>query len=179
MNDRTKLINRPSGAAPVGTSKGILAYIILSAGVPFFIVESLIPVFTGGIDTWISSIIPVLAVALFLSAIVVGGLFRRRHWYVCYMFGSGCVLLAGYVVGVGLSVTVLLRLLPVVHPELLFGNAINIVMWLLLAPLAWLLSRMLRLRYWQPWTAPGEWEPGDENSPRWGMSLARPPTKGP
>lgn len=98
------------------------------------------------------------------------GLYRRRYWYIRYMFSTGALLLLAFLAGASIGLAVLLRLVPLQHPDLHFISIINIIMWLVLAPFAWLLLRMLRLRYWQPWTRPDEWEPGDETPPRWGMS---------
>lgn len=62
---------------------------------------------------------------------------------------------------------------PDCHPDLRSASVVKLVFRLLLAP-AWLLLRMLRLRYRQPWTQPDQWEPGDEFSPRRGLSPRRP-----
>ena len=123
-----------------------------------------------GLDVWLGSILPVLGFAFVLVLIMAFGLHRRQYWYICYLFAMSTLLLVGYLLGVLASLAALLRLLPLRDPDLHVMSVVSMVFWLVLAPFAWLLLRMLRLRYWQPWTRPDEWEPGDEAPPRWGMS---------
>lgn len=78
---------------------------------------------------------------------------------------------APFIVLAGLAI--LVCLVPVLHPDLRFASVVNLVFWVLLAPFAWLLLRMLRLRYWQPWTGPEDWESGNEAPPRLGMTPDR------
>ncbi len=158
---------RPTGYAPRSTSLGLAGYMMLSVGTPLLAIQSLIPVLANGLDVWLGSILPVLAFAMSLMVIVILGLHKRRYWFINYLFYSGSVLLAAYPAGFLLGVAVLLRLLPLRHPDQLDGGMFNIALWLILAPFAWLLLRMLRLRYWQPWTQPSQWEAGDEAPPSW------------
>ena len=111
--------------------------------------EGLIPVLANGFDTWLGSILPVIGVAIALQLVLALGL-HRRHWYVCYLFAIATLLLAGYLAGLLAGLVILLRLVPVLHPDLRFASMANLVFWVPLAPFAWLLPRMLRLRYWQP-----------------------------
>lgn len=174
MSTQSTSLSRPAGYAPRGTSAGIVGYTLLSVAVPFIALEGLIPVLANGLDVWLGSILPVIGFAMVLLLVLALGLHKRRYWYVCYLFATGALLLVGYLLGLLTGLAILTHLVPVRHSDLRFASVVNLVFWLLLAPFAWLLLRMLRLRYWQPWTRAAEWEPGDEAPPRWGMSSDRP-----
>ena len=170
MTEMTESLTRPPGYAPRGTSAGLFSYALLGAGVPFAIMQSLVPVLTNGLDIWLGSILPVLGFAMVLTLVMALGLRKRRLWFVRYMFAISTVLLTCYGLGVTLSLAVLLDVVPSRHPDLRFMSVVNIIYWFVQLLFVWLLIRMLRLHYWQPWTRPDAWELGDETSPRWGMS---------
>ena len=58
-----------------------------------------------------------------------------------------------------MSLAILGGFVPEESPDLNFMSVVNIIDWLVISPLPWVLLRMLRLRYWQPWTTPDQWEP--------------------
>ena len=123
-----------------------------------------------GLDVWLWSILPTIGFAMVLVIVMAVGLHRRHLWFVRYVFVTGSLLLAGYGLGLLLSLAVLLRLVPTRSADLQFMSVVNIVFWSAQGLFAWLLLRMLRLNYWQPWSKPESWEAGDETPPRWGMS---------
>ncbi len=153
---------------------GLAGFIFLSAGAPLFISQSLVPVFANGIHTWALSVPPIVVVSLMLCTAVISGFHKRHYWLICYWFTTSALLLALYVVGVLLGLVMFFRLVPLRHPDYHFINVVNLIMWTLLAPFAWCLLRLVRLRYWQPWTRPESWEPGDETAPRWAPSVLSP-----
>lgn len=97
--------------------------------------------------------------SLLVGAIVAFGLRRRRIWFIHFVFEFGFLVLTAYVMGFGLGLVILLGLVPEQVPELRVVSVVNIIGWLMISPLAWLLLRTLRQRYWQPWTTPDQWEP--------------------
>ena len=170
MRAKSASFTRPPGYAPKGTSAGLFSYAMLGAGVPFAIMQSLVPVLTNGLHIWLGSILPVLGFAMLLTLVMALGLHKRHLWFVRYMFAMSTVLLVGYGLGVMLSIAILLEVGPVQHRDWHFMSVVNIIYWAVQAIFVWFLVRMLRLHYWQPWTQPESWEPGDEAPPRWGMS---------
>ena len=67
------------------------------------------------------------------------------------------MLVAGIVILGGALVYSRFHPVPMIGMTVIFGEAL-----LVLVPFLPLLIRALRLRYWQPWTTPREWEKGDE-----------------
>ena len=167
MSGADASLTRPPGYAPKGTSAGLFSFAMLAAGVPFATIQSLVPVVSGGLDLWLGSILPTLGFAMTLVVIMALGMHKRHLWFVRFVFTAGSILLVGYILGVLLSLSVLANILPIRSRELHFISFVNIVFWLAQALFVWLLVRMLRLRYWQPWTKPDVWETGDETSPSW------------
>lgn len=155
----------PSGIMPQGSAYGLAALGILPGVVPFLVMQSLVPVLKHGMDMWLGSLLPVIGVSVVAATIIAFGLPGRRPWYIRFMFTLGWVILAGYTAGFGFGLLVLLGIIAKASPDLGFFNVVNIIAWVIVSPLAWLVLRMLRLRYWQPWTTAGEWEQ-PENGPR-------------
>ena len=149
---------RPPGSIPKGSPHGLIALGILTGVIPFFVMQSLVPVLKNGTQIWLASLLPVLGASAAVGLLVGLGLPRRRSWYVTFVFAFGCLLLAAYAIGLALGAVILLGLLPEAYPDLSFISVVNIVLWLIISPLAWLLLRMLRLKYWQPWTTQADWE---------------------
>ena len=150
---------RPPGNIPKYSAYGLGALAILAGVVPFDILQSLVPVLRNGTDIWLDSLLPVIGVGGVVGGIVAFGMRRRGTWFIHFIFGFGSLVLAAYVTGLGLGVAILSGLVPEQAPDWSFISVVNIIDWLIVAPLAWLLLRMLRQRYWQPWTTPDQWEP--------------------
>lgn len=148
----------PSGGMPQGSAHGLAALGILPGLVPFLVLQSLVPVLRNGMDVWLGSLLPVIGISVVAAAIIAFGLAARRRWYIRLIFTLGWVILAGYAAGVGLDILVLLGVVPKNSPDLGFFNVVNIIAWMVVSPLAWLVLRLLRLRYWQPGTTAAEWE---------------------
>ncbi len=175
MSPTKRFLTRPPGYAPKGTSAGLFSFAMLAACIPFAITQSLVPVIRDGLDVWLGSILPTLALAMVLVITMALGMHKRHLWFVRYIFFVSCTLLIGYALGLLLSIAVLTDIVPSRSRELHFVSVVNIIFWLVQTLFVWLLSRMLRLHYWQPWTQPDAWETGNERPPAWGMS---PKTRG-
>ncbi len=159
-------LQRPRGYAPRGTSLGLAGCSGLTLS-PVLMATSLIPVLPSGEPVSDVVVLSNLAICVPLVLAMALGLHRRRLWYIRFMFGWGATGLAGYAVGLLLGLAVLFRLVPEAHPELRFTLIVAMIGWLCFTLFAYWVVRMLRLRYWQPWTRPEQWEPGDETPPRW------------
>ncbi len=144
---------RPSAILPQGSGYGLAALGILPGIIPFLVMQSLVPVLRNGLDLWLDSLLPVIGISVIAAAIIAFGLVGRRPWYIRFMHTFGWVILAAYALGAGLGLLVLVGLVPRT-PDLRFFNVVNMVGWVIVSPLAWLVLRMLRLRYWQPGTEP-------------------------
>ena len=172
-NPQVRLLEpgRPTGYAPRGSSLGFFGLMTLSGAVPLATMQSLLPVFKTAFDHWLDSI-PFLFVCVTVFIIVcVLNLHKRRLWFIYLMFISGCLLLASYAIGVTLALLILVRIIPLQEPDLHFASYFNVFYWAVAGIFAWWTLRMIRLRYWQPWTTPEQWEPGDEAGPRWAQRL--------
>ena len=156
---------RPAGNVPRGSAYGLLAEIILTGVIPFLVMQSLVPLLKNGVDIWLNSLLPVLGATSIAAAIVTIGLYRRQAWYIGFVFAYGWLVFAGFAFGFSLALLFLLGIVPHTAPDLRFMTFVNIVEWLLVSPLAWLLLRMLRLRYWRPGSPPEQWEPADDVRP--------------
>ncbi len=156
---------RPPGSIPKGSPHGLIALGILTGAIPFFVMQSLVPVLKNVTQVWLASLLPVLGASAAVGLLVGLGLPRRQSWYITFVFAFGCLLLAAYAIGLALGAAILLGLLPEASPNLSFISVVNIVLWLIISPLAWLLLRMLRLKYWQPWTTQSDWEAPNKTPP--------------
>ena len=120
--------------------------------------------------------LPYVVGASFIFIIIVSlNLHKRRLWYIYFMFISGCLLLASYLLGFLFGLMILFHLVTLHEPDLYPVSYLVVFYWFLTGILAWWTLRMIRLRYWQPWTTAEQWEPGDEAGPRWAQRMrARP-----
>ncbi len=151
---------RPPGNIPKYSAYGLVSLGILAGAIPFDVMQSLVPVMKGATDVLLANLLPVIGAGTLVAGIVALGLFRRcPTWFIHFVFEFGSLVLIAYLAGFGFGVAILLGLVPEQAPELRFVSFVNIVDWLIVAPLAWLLLRTLRQRYWQPWTTPDQWEP--------------------
>lgn len=170
-------LQRPPGYAPRGTSLGLLGCAALTLS-PFLTTTSLIPVLHDGLGLYLGALLPNLAICVPLVLAMAIGLHGRQLWYVRFLFGWGATGLACYAVGLLIALAVLFRLVPEAHPELRFALIIAMIGWLCFTFCAYWVGRMLRLRYWQPWTRPEEWEPGDETPACWAPRPVSGPPRG-
>jgi hypothetical protein len=150
------------GGFPIGSAQGLLAICALTALVPFLVIQSLVPALKNGLDLWIGSFLPVIGAGAAAAIVVAAGVYRLQKWLVGFVFGYGCFVLASFVIGVCLALTLASGLIPDTSHNLHFVHFVNIIEWVIFSPLAWLLLRTLRLRYWQPWTDPADWEPPEQ-----------------
>ena len=150
---------RPPGNIPKYSAYGLGALGILAGVILFEVMQSLVPVLKGATDILLANLLTVIAVGGVVGGIVAFGMHRRRTWFIYFVFGFGLLVLLSYLIGFGFGIAILLGLVPEQAPELRFVSIVNIIGWLMISPLAWLLLRMLRQRYWQPWTTPDQWEP--------------------
>ena len=106
-------------------------------------------------------------VALLLSSFL--GLTYRRFWGTCLGWSQGLIIAVAYPPALAVAAPIPLGLVSADDDRrFLAWYALG---WLIAAvPLWFLLFRMLRLRYWQPWRRPAEWEPGDEPVPGWALT---------
>ncbi len=163
--------SRPPGYAPRGTSLGLGGLMVLPGAIPAAIMESLIPVFRTGIDNLLA-VLPICLPIAFIAILVVSfSLHKRRLWFIYFVFYGGCVVIISYATGLLLAAAVALHLMPLQQPDLYKLAFFNLFYWCLLGIPVWWTLRMIRLRYWQPWTAAEQWEPGDETGPRWAQRL--------
>jgi hypothetical protein len=164
------------GTFPKGSSSGLWAICALTALVPFLVLQSLIPALKNGLDLWIGSFLPVVGAGALAAVVVAAGIYRLQRWLVGFVFTYGCFVLACFVIGFCLALILAFGVIPDTSQDLHFVHYVNIIEWIVFSPPAWLLLRTLRLRYWQPWTGPDEWEPSEQFSqPRTliGIWLAR------
>ncbi len=165
--------NRPRGYAPRGTSLGFAGLNLMAVGVPYVDLACAAPVIRDGVDLWLASIPYVLAFALLPILVLIAGLRSRRYWVICLFFYFGAFLLVAYALSLPAAVVILLGAFPVQEQGVGPMSVIGMIFMLALALPAWWLLRALRLRYWQPGSAPETWEPGDETPPAWALSPSR------
>ena len=152
-------MNPPLAAFPKGSAQGLIAAAMLTGLVPFFILQALTPVLPDGMETWLSSIIPSMLAPGLLVGVMLFGIFKgRKNWYRAFAFAHGCLVLLAYAFGALLGIALFAGVIPDRDPSLSFMHPVNLVCWLVIAWLPWLLWRMLRMRFWQPWTTPDQWE---------------------
>ena len=169
-------LQRPPGYAPRGTSLGLVGCVMLTLS-PFVATSSLIPVLKNGVDLFLGTMLPNFAICVPLALVIGLGLHKRRLWFIRFFFAWGATGLACYAAGLLLGLAVLFRLIPEAHPEWRFALIVTFLGWLYSTLCAYWVFRMLRLRYWQPWTNPDQWEPGDETPPRWAPPPVFPPRR--
>ena len=163
--------NRPPGYAARGTSTGLLGLVGLLALIPTVTMISLFPVYTNGIDLMLAWLPYIVGNGLVFGLVLTLGLHKGRLWYIYFIFMSGCLLLVLYVMGFLFGLAILFHLIPLQEPVLYPISYYIVFCWVAAGILAWWTLRMIRLRYWQPWTTPEQWEPGDEAGPRWAQRM--------
>ena len=161
-------LDRPPGLAPKGTSWGLGIIMLYWEAVPMFTLLGLIPFTAPGFGFVYAAIIcPPLSLLVLIPMVL--GFKSRRHWGVTAYFWCGITAIALLAIGiVMLGATLLYSLahpLPMIGMTAIFGGAL-----LVLTMFLPLLIRALRLRYWQPWTTPEQWEVGNEQIPEWALN---------
>jgi hypothetical protein len=166
--------DRPRGFAPRGTSLGLVGMCGLAVGVPFNVLQCAAPFTVGGFDRWLNAIpflLPLPFVPMVLFIIFAR---TRRYWTVWAIFYLGSGLLVAYGLSLLFALTAVAGVLPVRDSGLLVMPLVGLIYnVLLLGTAAFLLLRLLRLRYWQPGCDAETWEAGDEVPPAWAMSPSR------
>ena len=165
MTRAGNLLDRPPGLAPKGTSWGFGVMMLYWEAIPIFTMFGLVPFTAPGFGfAWAA--IACAPLSLLVLIPVIFGFKSRRHWGVVAYFWCGVTAIALLALGIVVLGATLLysraHPLPMIGMTAIFGGAL-----LVLAMFVPLLVRALRLRYWQPWTAPGDWETGDERTPTW------------
>lgn len=159
------LRNRPPGLAPKGSSWGLGLITTFAPGIPALTIMAASAWLPGGVDVaYPMALIPVGLWAIIAIPLIIG--FKsRRYWGVVLFFWVGlfCAIALPIAV-IGLS---LLYLLTIHHQPPEYYYIYMGALLLLMVPFWPFLIRALRLKYWQPWTRPDEWEVGDERIADW------------
>ncbi len=137
-------------AQPFKTPVRAMGLLVVASGVvPFFILQSLVPVLRNGTHIWLASILPVVILPGLLGGVFGYGLIKRQSWYSSLALGLGWVLLAAYGLGALLGVAIMVGLAPRAHPDLGFVSVVNVLLWLIFSPCAWLLWRLVHREDWR------------------------------
>jgi hypothetical protein len=145
----------------------------LAVAVPCDVLQSAAPFTPGGFERlidWLPFFLPLGFIPLVLIILFAR---TRRYWVVCAFFYLGCVILTAYVLSLIFALIAIADILPVYEAGLRSMPIVGLVYAMALGIFAWFLLRMLRLRYWQPGSAPDTWEAGDEAPPAWALSPSR------
>ena len=142
-----------TAAAPKTFAFGLIATAILAGLVPFLVLESLAPVLRDGVQLWLASVLPDIGVTGLVMLPLVVGLPRRGPWYVRLLCTLAGFVLAAFALGVLLGLGILAGVPPSSHPNLRFMSYLNLLGWLFVSPLAWLIWRMLQGTDWRPWAS--------------------------
>lgn len=134
-------------APPGNTARQIGALCIVPALIPFLVLQSLAPVLKGGMDIWMASWLPDIAVSGVVGAIVAVGLVRHSRWFYPFVSTFSRVVLAVYVLGFLLGLALLAGAAPRVTPNLGFMNVVNVVEWVVFSPLIMAVGFLARSRY--------------------------------
>ncbi len=128
---------------------GLMALNITPSILAFFVLQSLVPVLSNGLDLWLGSILPVIALAAVVSSIFVFGLIGRQPWYASVAQVFGWMLMVGYAAGFVLSLAILVGIVPKVAHDLGFISVINTGTWVLFSPITLLLWRVTHRESWR------------------------------
>ena len=169
--------DRPPGLAPKGTSWGFGLGVCYAFLAPTLAVLCLSVWMKGGVVSGLTFAMAFLPLYLVVMVVEVIGFKSRRYWGVWAYFCVG--VFSAVALPVALVLVAAMLVLTLGHwPELV------VLVWvygagLLVMALFWpLLIRGLRLRYWQPWTTPDQWETGDERMAGWAYAAGGAPVPG-
>ncbi len=167
--------DRPAGFAPRGSSWGIGLMSVYAPGVPALTAMSLSPWLPGGGETGLAIALATVAVWAVIAIPLVIGFKLRRYWGVVLYFSVGifCVgALPAAIVVVSTVVLVTSHHRPAEFYDVWFGLGLVAML-----PFWPMLVRAVRLKYWQPWSRPDQWEVGDERIADWVFDAAGVPRR--
>lgn len=163
-------LDRPSGLAPKGTSWGLGLISVFAPGVPALTALAVSPWLRGEGDTGLAVALACVGIWAVIAIPLVVGFKLRRYWGVVLYFTVG----AFSAIALPCAVTLLAVLIlattnhrPAQFFYVWFGLGLVAML-----PFWPLLIRALRLKYWQPWTHPHQWEQGDERIAGWVFDAA-------
>ena len=162
-------LDRPGGDPPRGSRWGTVALLLLGVIVPMM-GGLVVGVRRPGAITLASWLLLPFFGWVFLLVAAMTGMVKRWFWGVCLSWTLGVLVAASYLAALTAAIDVPFGLVAANADRRFLGwYAFG---WLLAAsPLWFLLVRLLRLRFWQPWRRPDEWERGDEPPPAWALSV--------
>lgn len=168
-------LDRPPGLAPKGTSMGLALMSVFAPGIPAFTAMSVGPWLPGDGETGLALAFACIGVWAVICVPLILGFKLRRHWGVVLYFyvGAFCVV----ALPVALAILAIL-IVSTTHDRpptffyMWFGAGL-----IPMVPFWPFLIRALRLKYWQPWTRPDEWETGDERIAGWVFDAAGVPRR--
>ena len=175
MTDRRvgKRQDRPPGLAPSGTAWGFGVMMLYWEAIPAFTLLALTPFAADFMALFIAAL-SCTVLSLFVLIPVIIGFKGRRYWGVVAYFCCGAI--AAAMPPIALLTIGTALLLSIGHPPALIGLTFCFALPILIMAALWpRLLRALRLKYWQPWTEPREWESGDERTPGWFARVASGP----
>lgn len=170
-------LDRPSGLAPKGSSWGLGLISLYAPAVPGLLAMAIAPWLPGGPENGLPFALAGLAPWMVTAVPLIIGFKSRRYWGVLLFFYVGVCC----AVALPLSIVVLagLILTNFQHPPDQFYDVWFGVGLIAMLPFWPRLVRTLRLKYWQPWTNPSEWETGDERIANWVFDAAGAPRRPP
>lgn len=169
-------LDRPSGLAPKGTSMGLGLMTVFAPGIPALTAMSVCPWLPGEGDTGLAIGFTCIGIWAVISIPLVIGARLRRFWGVVLYFYVGAFCVVALPVALA-SLAILILSTTHDRPPTFFYMWFGVGL-IPMVPFWPLLIRALRLKYWQPWTRPEEWETGDERIAGWVFDAAgvpRPP----
>ena len=182
--------DRPAGLAPAGTTTTFTLGLLYPFFTLAFTLAALLPWLTDGTEAsffaWIDRICYATLAGAVLTVIVAVPYvlaYKARRYAAVWLF-----FLLGLISAVAVPAAVLLVAGLLIaswrHPPdlVVFAWLFGGFLLAMLATWPWLV-RGLRLRYWQPWTTPDQWEVGNERVAGWAQTMAgiedrRPATDG-
>lgn len=167
-------LDRPPGLAPRGTSMGLGLITTFAPIIPASTAMALSPWFGDG-DSGLPIALACVAVWGVIAIPLIIGFKFRRYWGVILYFyvGAFCVI----ALPVALTVLAIVLVVTVHHQPPTFFYMWFGVLLLPMIPFWPFLLRALRLKYWQPWTRPDQWEVGDERIAGWVFDVAGVPRR--
>ena len=167
--------DRPLGLAPRGSAWGLGAIATLCMVAPTAAVFSAADWEPLSLDGLLGSAFGSIVFSFVGFIPLAAGLQTRRFWGVCWYFAAGMLSAIVYIAAVVIALAGFLHIFTVAYPDRIGLAWLGRLFILACTPMLLPLWRGLRLRYWQPWSPPGDWEGGDEHNARWASQLAGAP----
>lgn len=153
---------------------------VFAPGIPGFTAMAAAPWLFGGAESGLPIAGSAVGLWMIVAIPLVFGMKSRRYWGVMLYFYTGLFCAISLPISLILLATLYLSTLHHQPPDyyfIIFGVGL-----VAMVPFWPLLVRALRLKYWQPWTRPNEWEVGDEWLADWvfdaaGVPRAPPPSQ--